>query len=443
MNHGQHPTDFEHRFSHHAAWHWGRSRKLRHVLFIWLSGTIVVTALAVALVFRFGGDGESPAWHVQEASALLTGRFERAWDDPVDRAHFTEQLSKTVGAGVSVTDAAGAVLAHAGSECSQEPVNFEVQRGSQVLGSVHICFAQARGRVASRGLVALGVTLLMLWTAAASAARKLARPLSQLIAVTREMGAGNLGARVRLGRHGTGELKVLADSVNDMGRRIERQLRDQRELLAVVSHEVRSPLARIRVGSELIRSHTDLNSPAVASLDALDQEVHEVDTLLGKLLAHSRLDFEALSKTNVAAADLVLTVLQRHGLTAASLDDESAGLRINVDSTLLSRALDNLLDNAERYGKQPIRCRISRLTTGSTQQVAFEVSDRGAGFQPSTLPRVFEAFYRTGEAKGAAAAGLGLGLSLVQRIAVAHGGRAWARNLDDGGALVAFSVNIG
>ena len=89
-----------------------------------------------------------------------------------------------------------------------------------------------------------------------------------------------------------GEVGVLADAVNDMARRIERQLNDQRELLAAVSHEIRSPLARLRVLTELLRGQSRADA---ATLDKVEREIVEVDDLIGKLLASSRLDFGTLS----------------------------------------------------------------------------------------------------------------------------------------------------
>lgn len=427
-----------------AHWRWGRSRALRQQLFVWLSITIVVTAVTVGLVFKIGGKGRGPFdWDWESAQALLAGRFERAWDDPNDRNQFAAHLAKVGGSGVRLTDPAGAVLYASGPECTQ-PVEIPIQRGTQTLGHAALCFGEGRGHFAGTGLIALFLALAVLWGAAAKLARRITQPLSQLIAVTREMGSGNLAARVRLGRHGSGELKVLADSVNDMGRRIERQLKDQRELLAVVSHEVRSPLARIRVCSELIRADCEGRDGSTRALDMLEQEIAEVDALLGKLLAHSRLDFEALSKTQVLAGELMTHAMKRHTLDPEALRDDVGSVTLSADVTLLARALDNVLDNAERHGRAPLQCAV-RLASASEQvggkpAVVFVVRDHGNGFAAEALPRVFDAFYRTGEAQGAAAAGLGLGLSLVKRIALAHGGTAWATNHPEGGASVAFSV---
>ena len=283
------------------------------------------------------------------------------------------------------------------------------------------------------------------------------RPLSLLIATTREIGSGNLAARVRLGRHQRGELALLAESVNDMAQRIERQLRDQRELLAAVSHEVRSPLARLRIASELLRSaaeHSaseqsgapDRRGPSSAAvLDALEREVNELDLLVGKLLASSRLDFETLSRAPLPAGRLFADVLARRQLSAGLLRDESAGKMASLDATLIARALDNLLENAEYHGGGVQSCAVRLVPAGpdaARESLVFEVSDRGPGFAPEALSRVFEAFYRSPAGAGGAHGSLGLGLALVQRIAHAHGGRAWAENLPDGGARVCFSVAL-
>ncbi|HTN25398.1 MAG TPA: HAMP domain-containing protein, partial [Solirubrobacteraceae bacterium] len=133
---------------------------------------------------------------------------------------------------------------------------------------------------APRGLLLALVTgSLVLWAAAGVVARRLTRPLDELVRVTPAIGAGDLGARVRLGWHQPGEVGALADSVNEMAVRIERQLKEERTLLAAVSHELRSPLARLRMLVELARG-----AAGTERLDEIEREIVGIDALLGKLL---------------------------------------------------------------------------------------------------------------------------------------------------------------
>jgi len=255
----------------------------------------------------------------------------------------------------------------------------------------------------------------------------LVRPLSDLIRVTREIGSGNLLSRVRLGRHHMGEVGVLADSVNDMARRIERQLNDQRELLAAVSHEVRSPLARLRVLTELLRT----NPGDAATLDKVEREIAEVDDLIGKLLASSRLDFGTLNLQALEPGQLVERAIERAGLDLSVYRNDAPDAKIKGDPTLLDRAFGNLLENAQKHGAGVESVQLSR----AERKVRLIVNDRGPGFASQALGRVFDAFYR-----GDGSSSLGLGLALVERIAHAHGGRAWAENRPDGGASVHFEI---
>jgi signal transduction histidine kinase len=234
---------------------------------------------------------------------------------------------------------------------------------------------------------------------------------------------------------------VLAEAINDMAVRIERQMTDQRELLAAVSHEIRSPLARLRVLAELLRG----GNVSEETLAKLESETLEIDALVDKLLASSRLDFGALSPRNVSARELALRAVERAGLAPELVVDETGAATLDADATLLERALGNLLENAERHGGGVAALRV----TCDAARVRFEVTDRGPGFSEQALAHAFDAFYR-GERPGAASVAeadrrgahgsLGLGLSLVERIARAHGGRAWVRNREGGGAAVVVEV---
>ena len=117
-------------------------------------------------------------------------------------------------------------------------------------------------------------------------------------------------------------------------------------------------------------------------------------------------------------------------------ESEEESIAFEGDATLLGRALTNLLENAKRHGNG-----VSSLRIDATEdEVVFVVEDRGPGFSQVELQKVFDSFYRGDHRAGASHGSLGLGLSLVRRIAEAHGGRAWAENRDGGGAKVGIRI---
>ena len=136
----------------------------------------------------------------------------------------------------------------------------------------------------------------VLWTAAGRIARRISRPLYELTRVAQEIGPGQPGrARVARAAGGIDEIGVLSTAFNDMAARLERQLTEQRELLAAVSHELRTPLARIRLLVEIARRPSAPPSRR-ATLDEIEREAIEIDTLVGELLASARLEFQALTR---------------------------------------------------------------------------------------------------------------------------------------------------
>jgi len=178
--------------------------------------------------------------------------------------------------------------------------------------------------------------------------------------------------------------------------------------------------------TELLRSTADS-----VTLDKVEREIAEVDDLIGKLLANSRLDFGTLTLQTLDPCLLVSRAIERAGLDPSVLRNEAPNVNIKGDPTLLDRALCNLLENAQKHGAGVETVHLS----SSGENVRLTVSDRGPGFPQESLERVFDAFYR-----GDGSSSLGLGLSLVERIARAHSGRAWAENRPDGGASVHFEM---
>ncbi len=409
--------------------------RLQRRLFWWFGVTILFTAIVVGGVVSAFGPG---AAHYREDFARFEalGRTElaRVWHDPRARGELTRGLAHAFRADVTVTDASGKLLEQVGEPCN-EGYTLEVRDARGFLGTVHGCVGPQR-RAPFGFVVGVATAALLLWAASAAIARRLTRPLAELERVTRAIGAGDLGARVRLGRHQPGEVGALADSVNEMAARIEHQLKEERELLAAVSHEIRSPLARLRVLVELAAGE----GTSGTRLAEIEREILGIDALIGKLLASSRLEFGALARQTLPAANVARRALEAASLSEGLLTDESAGARVDVDPTLVGRALGNLLENAERHASGVERLLVA--LDGEAPRVRFEVLDRGPGFAAEALTRAFEPFYSGSGGGARGGSSLGLGLSLVSRIARAHGGRAFAENREGGGARTVLELPV-
>lgn len=292
--------------------------------------------------------------------------------------------------------------------------------------------ADAHGPGKGRFFVGLAVAGMFLWGSAGFVARRLVRPLGRIARVARDIGNGQLDARVGFGGSPRdSELAHLGEAIDTMAGRIQKQLTDQRALLAAVSHEIRTPLGHMRVIAELARGGD------LSRLDELEREIAGVDTLVDQLLASSRLEFDSFDKVAVNGAEIAIGALERANLDASVLDIETDSTQFAGDAMLISRALGNLLENAARHGGGATGLRVA----GDGQTVRFSVEDRGPGFDDAELVSVFDTFLRGDRRAGAGPGSLGLGLALVDRIARAHGGRAWAENRAGGGALVAFEVS--
>lgn len=258
----------------------------------------------------------------------------------------------------------------------------------------------------------------------AAVAWRLTRPLILVMRAARDIGDGKYDTRLVVPKRG--EMHVLASAINDMAARIEQQIKDQRQLLAAVSHELRTPLGHMRVLIETAREHDQPKA-----LDELEREVMTLDDLVGRLLASSRLEFGNLERRDIDLAELVTDVA-----TSAGIDPDCieviGDVRAKVDPTLVRRALANLLDNARVHGGGAVAVRAHRRGG----QVAIEVDDAGPGVPSDRRADAFRAFVPS------SGGGLGLGLALVSRIAVAHDGGAWIDDRPGGGARVGFTVSV-
>jgi two-component system, OmpR family, sensor kinase len=392
-----------------------------------MAAAVALTAVAMpALMFAMGSGQSEWTRQVDRAKDGISRQLSRNWDDPVARNRLFQEAASDFGVEAALLDAQGKVLSTAGGgACPRRPMSLLVRRGGALLGELQVCIPHA-GFAPERGILAFLVVVAVFWAVSGRTARRIALPLDELSQVVRKLGSGDLKARAVRSCQAPGEIGEVAEAVNEMAARIQKQLDDQKELLAAVSHEMRTPLARVRLIAELARD----GGASPKTFDDLDREVEEMDALVGQLLASSRLDFGTLSLKATAAADQALRALERAGLTPDKLAVENVQ-EVKADPTLLARALGNLLDNAKRHGGGVEQL----LIRSEPGRVVFEAHDKGPGFKDGGAT-AFDGFRP--ESGNGRADGLGLGLQLVRRIARAHGGDATAKNRDGGGAVVGF-----
>jgi signal transduction histidine kinase len=259
----------------------------------------------------------------------------------------------------------------------------------------------AVGLILLLGIIALGVAL-----CAYPVVRGLTRRIERLQQGVETLGAGNLAARVRV--EGRDEVARLAESFNRAAGRIEDLVGAHRMLLANASHELRTPLSRIRLALELFQQTGEAKYKA-----DVERDIAELDALIDEILLASRLDAIRALQT-VEDADLLALAAEECARFGCATEGQPVTVR--GDPRLLRRLIRNLLDNARRHGKPPVRVEVRR----EGGRALVDVMDSGGGIPEADRERVFAPFHQLGgDAKGA-----GLGLSLVRQIARLHGGDA-------------------
>jgi signal transduction histidine kinase len=254
--------------------------------------------------------------------------------------------------------------------------------------------------------------------------RKLTRRLEKLQRSVEQWGDGDLSVRVSVQGHD--EVAYLATRFNHAAERIETLMKSHKALLANASHELRSPLARIRMGIELMG---DQAAPLLR--DEVKRNITELDQLVDEILLASRLDAREADLGTMESVDLTGLVAEECARTNAELEatEDSSALIVKGVPKLLRRAVRNLLENARRYGGSGTSVNLTRQ--GPVAVV--EVCDRGPGVPLELRDRIFEPFYRlpgASEREG----GVGLGLALVKSIAERHGGSVHCEAREGGGA---------
>lgn len=397
-------------------------RRLYHQIFAALVAILLVGALTVggAMMALLDDPASWPAPPWAVGAAELLGEQIGAEDPAGD----LDAVGRRLGVDVRGWDADGGEL---GGVTTLGAPDFAGERVQHLRGRYRghaVAVRLADGRWVAAGVpwprphvfhhrMALGLAVFLGALALGSwpLARRITRRLETLQRGVVAWGGGELGRRVPV--EGSDEVAALATSFNDAAVRIEGLVEGQRRMLASASHELRSPLARVRMALELMDGDATVREGA-------ERDIAELDELIGDLLLASRLEARAAIREPVDLGALVAEEAAPVGASA------SGSAVVTGDPKALRRMVRNLLENARRHGGAEIAARV--------EPGALVVEDRGPGVPEADRERIFEPFYRPAGHHEGQDGGVGLGLALVRQIARHHGGDAVYEAREGGGS---------
>ena len=279
----------------------------------------------------------------------------------------------------------------------------------------------------------------------------LTKPIVRLRTVTRQLASGDLSARTGGSVMKKGdEVSGLMGDFDAMAERMETLVKAQSRLLNDISHELRSPLARLNVALGLARQRSGVESADM--LERIELEAIRLNELIGRILTLARLEDgeQVVPETPVPLDELVASVAEdaefeaqaRHCHVHASIPE--GGWSVRGNPSLLHSAVENVVRNAIRYTQEgkSVDIELASQETSHGPEAVLRVNDSGPGVPPDALEKLFEPFYRLDDARGRLTGGAGLGLAITERAVRFHSGRVCARNRPEGGLQVEIRLPL-
>jgi signal transduction histidine kinase len=444
---------------------------LKIFLWFWLSLTLIVVALVVGVLATRSDENAGPPWFGLINSAVRThalnavAAFEEGGRVTLDayltelrqRAHVEGYLFDVRGLELDGSAAADEIKEFASRTASSEEVEYRFRAplpmaGERVVSSrgtpyvFVVRLASAPRFQNDRGLLGLRIALVVLTAGIVcyGFARYLVAPVARLRHATRRLADGDLSARAAsaMGKR-RDELADMGRDFDRMAERIESLILAQRRLLGDISHELRSPLARLRVALELARQNCGVD--AGDALEIIEDEAQQLDKLIGQLLTLTRFESgdETKAREIVDLAQLVEEIAADSDFEARSNNRSVRIVSIEECRTLgavrlLRSAIENVVRNAVRYTAEGTTVEISLRCSPADdgRQAIISVRDHGAGVAEAELERIFQPFYRAGEERDPQTGGTGLGLAITERAVRIHNGSVTASNANEGGLIV-------
>jgi two-component system sensor histidine kinase CpxA len=437
-------------------------RSLFLKIFIWFWATVIVTGVALVLTFVIEPRGVPSRWH---ATLFDTARYSgtiaveitegsgigatSAYLERMEHAtHMTACLFDSAGNPIAGTDCSSFQGMTSRVEASRSPdfsVKYGIARAALLLkgqsGRDYIFATELpAGPRAALGinpaslLLQWGVALLVSGLICSLLTRYLTAPILGLRQMSQKLAAGDLAARTASALvQRQDEIGDLVRDFNAMASRIEELISRQRQLISDVSHELRSPLARLNVALDLGRERKG-DDPA---FEQMDEDLRILDDLIGRLLTIAKLDMSApqVPMMDLDLADVLSQVARNaefeskepHGAIKLT---SAANCIVRGNAELLHSAIENVIRNAIRYtdGGTSVEIRMEPRSSSSGAKIRILVRDYGPGVPESELKNIFQPFYRITDARDRQSGGTGLGLAIADRVVRIHGGMIRAEN---------------
>lgn len=277
-------------------------------------------------------------------------------------------------------------------------------------------------------------------------ARYLTKPILRLRTATQRIAAGQLDTRIAEGLPRNGdELGGLARDFNSMADQVQRLITSQRQLLYDISHELRSPLARVNVALDTLSTRLE-DEPLLVRIEG---DLRQLNEMIGRILTVAKLETTAAlpAAHPVELIPLLESIAGDADFEARENGSsvelvEASEATVNGDSNLLRSAIENVVRNAVRF-TSPGSCvemRLSVMNFAEPPRAVIRIRDHGPGVPQQELGNIFKAFYRVTDTGSRNTQGVGLGLSITDKIIQLHGGTIAASNLADGGLLVEIEL---
>jgi len=450
-------------------------RSLFWKIFLWFWATALLTAIALLLTFVLQPGGVPARWHAAlSATAQMYGRaavgeVERGGAEAV--ASYLDDLNRNAHTQACLFDADGNAIAGHGCVSFQSLAKIAATSTTPAFGfryGLARVGLRVRGRIGASYIFATelpagpraafgpnllglalhwGVALLVSGLICYLLTRHLTTPILRLREASCRLANGDLTTRAPGWETRHDELGELVRDFNSMGDRIEALVSSQRQLISDVSHELRSPLARLTVALDLARERMG-NDPA---FDHMEKDFDRLRDMVGRLLTVARLDSTAsaaeMKVLNLSA--LVSEVVADADFEARTRDctvqlSNTGDICVRGNGDLLRSAIEDVIRNAVRYTASgtAVEVQLRRGDSGGSASVVLTVRDHGPGVPDSELVNIFQPFYRVAAARDRQSGGAGLGLAIADRIARLHGGRICAANAAEGGLEIVFNLPV-